>query len=240
MVTTYEEQAQDELIRWQRHMQEPPSLLGALAGAAQSRINKVIPEKIHQVFTVAIENATKAVMHGADFLNGQPEPIVSLEDTEHNVLDKIRFYRNTAAAEGGITGAGGLLLGLADFPLWLTLKMKMLFEIARLYARDTSDFRERYYILTIFQLTFSNQQTRNDIYPKLVKWDDFVKSIHSLDDLDWRTFQQQYRDSIDLAKLLQLVPGIGAAVGAVVNHRLTEKLGKFAMNGYRIRLNLTH
>ncbi len=221
-------------------MQEPPSLFSALAGAAQSRIARAIPERVHKVFTVAIENATRAVMYGADFLNGPPQPIISLEETERNVLEKIKFYRNTAAAEGGITGAGGLLLGLADFPIWLTLKMKMLFEIARLYGRDTSDFRERYLILTVFQLTFSNQQTRNKLFPVLEHWNDFSRSINSLDDLDWRTFQQQYRDSIDLAKLLQLVPGIGAVVGVLVNHRLTEKLGVFAMNSYRMQMDLSN
>ena len=38
-------------------------------------------------------------------------------------------------------------------------------------------------------------------------------------------------------KMLQLIPGIGAAVGALVNHRLTMKLGKTAMNAYRMRWN---
>jgi len=52
---------------------------------------------------------------------------------------------------------------------------------------------------------------------------------------DWRTFQLEYRDYIDLAKLLQLIPGVGAIAGALVNHRLTNKLGKNAMNAYRMR-----
>jgi hypothetical protein len=56
-----------------------------------------------------------------------------------------------------------------------------------------------------------------------------------MSEFDWRTFQLEYRDYIDIAKLLQLVPFIGAPVGAYVNHRLTEKLGKAAMNAYRLR-----
>ena len=55
-------------------------------------------------------------------------------------------------------------------------------------------------------------------------------------EFDWRTFQQEYRDYIDLAKLAQLVPVIGAAVGAVANYRLIEQLGDTAMNCYRMRL----
>jgi len=57
-----------------------------------------------------------------------------------------------------------------------------------------------------------------------------------MQEFDWRNFQQEYRDYIDLAKLLQLVPGIGAVVGAYVNHKLTEKLGEFAMQAYRMRV----
>ena len=52
---------------------------------------------------------------------------------------------------------------------------------------------------------------------------------------DWRSFQQEYRDFIDIAKLLQLIPGVGAAVGAYVNHKYTQKLGQTAINAYRLR-----
>jgi hypothetical protein len=53
-------------------------------------------------------------------------------------------------------------------------------------------------------------------------------------------FQQEGRDYLDLAKLVQLVPVIGAVGGAYVNHRLTHKLGNFAMNAYRMRWPITH
>ena len=36
--------------------------------------------------------------------------------------------------------------------------------------------------------------------------------------------------------MAQLVPIIGAPVGAVVNYRLIKKLGLTAMNSYRMRL----
>ena len=39
----------------------------------------------------------------------------------------------------------------------------------------------------------------------------------------------------DLAKLAQLIPVIGAPVGAVVNWRLTTRLATTAMNAYRLR-----
>jgi uncharacterized protein (DUF697 family) len=62
---------------------------------------------------------------------------------EEAVRKKINIYRKTAAVEGGITGAGGILLGLADFPILLTIKIKLLFDIAVLYGFDVNDYKER-------------------------------------------------------------------------------------------------
>ena len=40
---------------------------------------------------------------------------------------------------------------------------------------------------------------------------------------------------VDLAKLAQLIPLVGAPIGAVVNWRLTERLGVTAINACRLR-----
>lgn len=56
-----------------------------------------------------------------------------------------------------------------------------------------------------------------------------------IEDFDWRRFQQEYRDDIDLAKLAQLLPVVGAPVGAVVNWRLVDRLGEAAVMACRMR-----
>jgi hypothetical protein len=233
---SYNQQAQEELVRWQKRMQQKPSFLNRLSKQTQNRINRVIPEKVHTAITSGIKQMTRALIFGVGLSTPHPIADMSLADRENRVRDIIRAHRNTATAEGAITGAGGLLLGLADFPIWLGIKMKMLFEIAAAYGIDTRDYKERIYLLHIFQLTFSSQQNRNRIYSQLATWKDDVFLLPAdIHHFDWRSFQQEYRDYIDIAKLLQLVPGIGAVVGAYVNHRLTEKLGKYAMNAYRMR-----
>lgn len=235
-LTLYETHTAAELGLWQRRMQKPPSFSNQLAKRLQNRINRAIPEKIHQAITLSIKQMTRAVFFGAGFTTRSPVTPESLESAERKVLERIKVYRNTAAAEGALTGAGGILLGLADFPLWLTLKMKMLFEIAALYGYDTSRYQERVYMLHIFELCFSSALHRNKVYAILARWPDHEKKLPpDMNDFDWRSFQQEYRDYIDIAKLLQLIPGIGAAVGAVVNHRLTNRLGNAAMNAYRMR-----
>jgi hypothetical protein len=235
-MSEYEKNAMDELSAWQKRMKRSSSLFGSLAKRVQTRINRIIPEKIHAAFTLAIKQMTRAVIFGSGFTTARPLVDASLEEREMKVSQRIKFYKNTAATEGAITGAGGILLGLADFPIWLTLKMKMLHEIASLYGYDVKVYQERIFILHVFQLTFSSQAHRQKIFSTVENWDtEEVNLPNDMNKFDWRTFQLEYRDYIDLAKLLQLVPGIGAPIGAYVNHRLTKKLGITAMNAYRLR-----
>jgi hypothetical protein len=117
------------------------------------------------------------------------------------------------------------------------IKMKLLFNIAALYGFNVKDYKERLYILYIFQLTYSSQQRRNEIYDLLQNWEAYSMLLPAnADEFDWRTFQQEYRDYIDLAKMAQLIPVIGAAVGAVANYHLIAQLGETAMNCYRMRM----
>lgn len=233
----YEQTAFEELTRWQKRLQRRPSLLNKLSKKTQAKINSYIPEKVHNAITVAIKQMIRGVLFGAKLTTPKPAEIISLQQTEDAVARLIKTYRTTAAAEGGITGAGGILLGLADFPLLLGIKLKMLFDIAALYGFDVKDYKERVYILHIFELAFSSQEHRQNIYRKMNDWD--VQKQMLPDDIhqfDWRNFQQEYRDYIDLAKMAQLVPGIGAVVGVIANYKLINQLGSTAMNAYRMRL----
>lgn len=236
-MSDYENQIRADLSVWQKRMRKALSLVNRVSKNLQVRINRVIPEKVHQVITSAVEHMTRVVLTGAGFTTSSHHERVDFATREAKVMQRIKFYRNASTAEGAITGAGGILLGLADFPLWLTLKMKMLFEVAALYGYSVDEYKERVFILHIFQLTFSSQAHRRKIYAQMERWEQYKNELPtSIDDFDWRNFQQEYRDYIDIAKLFQLIPGVGAAVGAYVNHRLTDKLGHNAMQAYRMRL----
>lgn len=235
-MSPYEQQAMMELQRWLKQMRRNPSIMGRVTDGVQSKINSYIPEKVHKAITVAIKEMVKAVLTGSKYITAEPAQQLPLEEIELKANKRIDFYKKTAAAEGGITGAGGFLMSLADFPILLGLKIKLLFDIAAIYGKDVHDYRERIYILYIFQLAFSTQKERKQLVEKLVT---FEEGLHQLpvhiNDFDWRTFQQQYRDYIDLAKLAQLIPFIGAAVGFVANYKLMTKLGKTAIQAYRLR-----
>lgn len=233
----YSKQAAHELKRWQREMTRNPSLVGRLSKRVQNKVNSWIPEKVHVAITATIREMIRAVLFGSKYTAAKPLPHQSFEAREAAILERIRSYRNTAAIEGGITGAGGILLGLADFPVLLGIKLKLLFDIASMYGFDVKDYRERVYILYILQLAFSSQQHRKKIYAQMIEWESRKLLLPpTLEEFDWRSLQQEYRDYLDIAKMAQLVPIIGAPVGVIVNYRLLKKLGITAMNAYRMRL----
>jgi uncharacterized protein (DUF697 family) len=232
----YSEIAFAELTAWLYKTKQNPSLFNRLTKSTQRGINNLIPEKVHRVITFAIEKMVKGVLFGTKFITPQPMQVNRLELRELKVKKIIKVYRNSASAEGAITGAGGILMGFADFPAFLTIKMKMLFEIAAAYGYDVKRLDERLFLLYIFKLTFCSQKTRKITVGIIENWDEFVKTIPSdVEQFDWKEFQLEYRDYMDLAKLAQLIPIIGAGVGAVANYNLANRLGNTAIQCFRLR-----
>jgi uncharacterized protein (DUF697 family) len=232
----YQHYVESEVLVWLMKMKKPPGIWSRLTHGVQSKINSIIPEKVHKAITIAIENMVKAVLLSSSWIVPKIKESVSLKEREEKIRKRIKWYRNTASAEGALTGAGGILLGLADFPAFLTIKMKMLFDIASLYGADTKDYQERLFLLYIFQLAFSSQRRKNDLIGLIENWDSYKSELpKDFNQFDWKTFQLDYRDYIDLAKIAQLIPVVGAPVGAIANYKLTQHLGEFAMNAYRLR-----
>lgn len=236
-MTDYDRHARLTLRAWQTRMRRRPGLFDGLTRGVQLRVNRLIPERLHVALTSTIKAMVRGVLFGAEATSAPaligPQSLVAREMA---VQERIAHYRNLATVEGAATGAAGFVLGLADFPLLLGFKLKLLFEIAALYGYDVREYPERVYLLLVFQLAFSSQHGRNAVFKQLENWEATAATLPpDVHQFDWRTFQQEYRDYIDLAKLAQLLPVIGAAVGAVANYRLVGHLGETAMMAYRLR-----
>lgn len=231
---TYRWKVEEELFLWKRKMTKRTGLIGRTSKNVQTKVNGLIPEKVHQVITESIKNMVKVTLVGSNIKMKKRLPLeLNLQERDELLQGKLTTFRKTAVVEGAGTGAGGILLGLADFPLLLSIKMKFLFEAAAVYGFDTDEYEERLYILHIFLLAFSSEEKRKETLEIMEHWEQ-QKSL--IGEMDWRDFQQEYRDYIDLVKMLQLLPGIGAMVGAVANYNLLDQLGETAMNSYRLRL----
>ncbi|SDL26047.1 EcsC protein family protein [Pedobacter sp. ok626] len=230
-MNSYNQKIKIDLEFWKREMVRKPSVLNRMTNNIQKKLNSYIPDKVHKAITTAMKTMVKTVLYGSTYTTSAIAPKeMSMIHRESLILQKIDNYCKTGAAEGGITGAGGFLTSMA-------IKMKLLFEIAALYGFEVKDYRERLYILYIFQLAFSSKQGTTKVFMHIQDWEKQLAMLpENPDDFDWLTFQQEYRDYIDLAKLAQLLPVVGAAVGAVANYQLIKKLGKTAMQAYRLRL----
>ncbi|AZB42246.1 EcsC family protein [Bacillus sp. FJAT-42376] len=231
---SYEKEVQEELSLWKLRLLKRPSIWQRKSKDVQSVITARIPKKVHAALTESIRLMTEITIKGSQWTNGEAgADFKTLEEKDEAIRALLSRYKKTAAFEGAATGAGGFAAGMADFPLLFGIKMKFLYEAASIYGFPPKSLEERLYILMIFQLAFSSSEVKLATLEILEKW---PEAPLSAEDMDWQQFQQEYRDHIDLVKMLQLVPGIGAAVGGAANFRLLGELGETAMKVYQMRI----
>ena len=224
-----------EVALWRAGVLKRPGLWDRATRGTQDRINRIIPERVHQIITSGVEAMTKGILFGSDLLKAKPMPDGALASRELRARAAIRAYRNTASVEGGVAGAGGFVLAAADFPALMAIKVRMLGEVVAAYGWGGGSVRERLFVLHIFHLAFASARRRPEALADLERWIADVDQPQALTDYDWRTFQIEYRDYIDLAKMAQLIPLVGAPIGAAVNWRLVERLGETAIMACRMR-----
>nr|WP_309098927.1 EcsC family protein [Fredinandcohnia onubensis] len=234
MDDSYLLKVEEELFQWRKKLIKKSTMLQRVSKKAQTKVNEMIPEKAHTVITESIKKMVQATLVGSEYTTkGNYPDEMTLQVKEKLIEEKLTVYRRTAAAEGAGTGAGGFFLALADFPLLLSIKMKFLFEVAAIHGFDTKNYEERLFLLYVFQLAFSSDEHKKKTFGIIESWEVEKESLLKM---DWRVFQQEYRDYIDFVKMLQLLPGVGAVVGAYANYNLLDHLGEVAKNCYRIRI----
>jgi uncharacterized protein (DUF697 family) len=236
----YERKALEEIAVWERGLFKPPGWLERTSKTIGARINNLIPPKMHDIITTTIKSIVRTALFGAEYTPRRDvERTSDLELADQEGKRLFSLYQKIAVAEGAGTGAGGIMLNVVDFPALIAIKMKFLFELAHVYGYDTKHFAERVFILKVFQLTFSGPEKRAELLKSIKNWES-EKGLWSSDadysnNMDWETFQKEYRDAIDFRKMLQMVPGIGAVAGAWANYTILEELGESAINAYRLR-----
>ncbi|MCP3033251.1 EcsC family protein [Halobacillus sp. A1] len=231
---TYEEKKYKEALMWSRSLEKRSGVIQRTSKGLQSAINQKIPDRVHAVVTESIKRMIELSLTSSQYIHPvEHNEKWSFEEREELIKERLKQYKSTASWEGAGTGAGGFWLGVADFPMLLSIKMKFLFDTAQFYGVDINRYEERVYLLHIFMLTFSSDKEKVKVRDVLLNWENEPLERKKV---DWKTLQLEYRDTIDLVKLMQLVPGVGAIVGYVANGRFLEQLGETTMNIYRLRL----
>lgn len=230
-MTEYNDVVRRQVKVWKIGLLKEEKLLKRMTKRVQIKINEKIPQPVHNVITQTVKGIIHSVFYGIKYIPGEPPRTgLSLKERDKTAREVIDRYRKIASVEGAGTGVGGFLLGITDFPALIAIKMRMLFELAHVYGYGTRSRKERLFVLYIFQITFTTAAQRKRLLPVVEEWDKFNYA-----GLDWEQFQKDYRDALDFRKMMQLIPGIGAVVGAWANYGLLGELGLSAMNCYRIR-----
>lgn len=225
-----------ELQDWLKAEMKNPNLLDKGADKVQKYFQKFIPSQINNAITKGMEGFTRLVMSGSGIILPKVEAEATIETAAKRAEKSIENYVHMGMLSGAGTSAGGLVTGLLDLPLLMSFKIKLIFEIGSHYGYDLKDPRERYFALLIFREAFSSPVRKKEHLQALIEFETQKKHlIKPLEKIDWKGFQQEYRDYIDLAKLLQFVPGIGIVIGATVNRQLMLQLGKTAIYAYELR-----
>jgi uncharacterized protein (DUF697 family) len=228
----HEKELWQEAQSWKKKLIRRESVFRRFSKNTQDKITRIIPAKAHAIITESIKQMAELTMTSSEYLSKSIyNSEMTFQQKEELIREKITKYKRMAALEGAGTGAGGILLGLADFPLLLAIKMRLLFEISAIYGQQTNKIEERLFLLTIFQLAFASEAHKERVLGMIEQWGE-----GEVIDIDWRQWQQDYRDHIDLVKMFQLVPGIGAVVGAYANYHLIDHLGETAIQCFRLRL----
>lgn len=236
----YEDKVRKEVADWEYKMFKPQGWLEKTSKTIGDRINHLISPKVHSIITTTIRSIVRTALFGAEYTpNRKVQRSLGLESADQEARELFALYQKIAVAEGAGTGAGGIMFSMVDFPALIAIKMKYLFELAHVYGYDTKNFSERVFILKVFQMTFSGPENRARLLNSIKQWhtekEQWLSEEEYSRNMDWESFQTEYRNAIDFRKMLQMVPGIGAFAGAWANYTILEELREFAMNAYRLR-----
>ena len=86
----YDDIAFAELNVWLAKTRKKPGFVNKLTKSTQEGINSLIPEKVHQVITYAIEKMVKGVLFGTKYITPSPLQNMTLEEREKKVKKIIK------------------------------------------------------------------------------------------------------------------------------------------------------
>lgn len=144
-----------------------------------------------------------------------------------------------AAIEGGVLGILGI--GLPDIPLFISVIIKTINEIALSYGYQYKSNEEKAYILTLICGAMSKGDVQMRYSAKLDSMgaeldSDIIRDINLKEMM--REAADQLSEALLTAKFIQGIPFVGV-IGGVVNHSIINKIGKYAKLKYKKRYLLS-
>lgn len=149
-------------------------------------------------------------------------------------------------AQGGITGAGGLLLIGIDFPLMMVMNLRVVQLIGLTFGKEMNHPYEMMLCLKVFHAATLPKRLQKQAWDKLFEELGESESTYIYDGAEELTDQswldqplKQIFKSLFIhmfrKKLLQGIPVVSVAIGAAGNYHLTKQVADFSLRFYQKR-----
>ncbi len=260
-LTPYERQVQKEIETWRRSAPSLPyQVLSWAMGPVDRIVQQYIPpafmeqvdHALAQVLT-ALHDASAWTHTESDVLekaHKQGLPVQHIEELREQPLEHLDQLSGSmvtqnalmAAIEGGGAGLGGLALVAADIPLLFTINFRLIQQIGAAYGFPVRGSEYHTLTLTIFNAAASGSAAAREeaLRECTVAAVTLEQEAGYRGRRTQRIFQEQNRHlpreivkHLAGRKLGQMIPGVGAAIGAGINYWFTQQTAQTARMLFR-------
>lgn len=169
--------------------------------------------------------------------------MIPMEDCDRVAQPHITSNKFIAAVEGGGTGLGGFAMMAADLPAIMAINFRMISQIAACYGYDTTLETEKPFVLNVLHLgNATDRGAKTAVMAELARISADVarrKTWEKLEEYAIVRLIEELAEKLGIRltkrKLGQLIPILGASVGAGMNYVFTHDNGMAAYMAYRKR-----
>lgn len=239
-ITPYENNQYNDILKWEK--KEPSVVekaMGFVFKPAAWLVNQIVPKK-------ALEGALHLANKGAEFLtdsndikrDGNVSEISELKTKSLELSDKLadnvhNWALALAGAEGGATGATGLVGIAVDIPTIITLSLRTIHKIGLCYGFEAKTENDQKLIYAIMSSAAANTIEEKDAallalkeiliiiqkntWKKLIEEAAAKRFSLAAAIIGVKQLGKQLGINLTRRKALQAIPFIGAGVGTLVN-----------------------
>ncbi len=262
-MSDYKEITIKDIQKWESEGPGYISQVGSVVlWPAQKAAELLIPQGVQDAVGKAVESALNGLNNTANYTINQEEIRARVDSYRSEHEDNLKaadeaakhywnWHLAYAAGEGAALGAGGILSLVADIPALFTMSFRLIQEIALCYGYDINTDEEKEYIMQILRVgSTSDIKTKAEfvicmkqVEEVLIKvtWKKMSESLakQEMSKLSLlaalRNFAKSLGIQLTKRKALQMVPLIGALVGASFNYTFMNDVGRAAYMSYRRR-----
>ncbi len=235
--------------------QSENQMLKSTLSPAKDKLESMIPEKLKSVLNTAFYKGFQLVFEkGSPYIEKtyQKDKIKVEYDINNYAFDRElnkqyikrldkqskqsnRINASISVVEGSVLGLLGI--GLPDIPLFISVLVKTIYEIALSYGFHYDTEEEKAFILLLLCAAISKDDHQRELNTEVdqlgAKLDQNIVTELEIDVLMKNT-AQLLSDALLTAKFVQGIPIIGT-IGGIVNYNIHKKIATYARIKYKKR-----